>query len=199
MMHRITNLESVSAVRYLVHMEEGEFFPLNKTEVEHYGIKNGVFLGEEAYREIMEELLPKKVCQRAMYFLLKMDRTEFQLRRKLKDSLFPEFLIDYAIDYVKSFHYIDDVRYAAAYIDYRRDSRSRLQLINELKGKGVSKEDIEKAFEQAGVPDEEEQIRYWQQKKRYHPEEADLKEREKFYQFLLRKGFSLSAIRKVLG
>lgn len=198
MMHHITSLESVSATRYLIHLEGGEFFPLNKTEVEHYGIRGGAFLEEEAYCEIMEELLPKKVCQRAMYFLLKMDRTEFQLRKKLRDSMFPEFLVDYAIDYVKGFHYIDDVRYAAAYIDYRKDSRSRLQLVSELKSRGVSREDIEKAFEQVDVPDEEEQIRYWQQKKRYHPEEADQKTREKFYQFLMRKGFSLSAIRKVL-
>ncbi len=198
-MHRIKRLESVSATRYLIHLEEGESFPLNKTEVEHYGLREGMFLEEGVYRELMEELLPKKVCRRAMYFLLKTDRTEFQLRRKLRDSLYPDFLIDYAIDYVKSFHYIDDVRYAAAYIDYRKESRSRLQLINELKEKGVSRGDIEKAFEQADLPDEEEQIRYWQQKKRYCPEEADRKEREKFYQFLQRKGFSLSAIRRVLG
>ncbi len=198
-MHQITGLESVSATRWLIHLEGEEPFPLNKTEVEHYGIREGAFLGEEAYHEIMEKLLPKKVCQRAMYFLLKMDRTEFQLRKKLRDSLFPEFLVDYAIDYVKSFHYIDDVRYAVSYIDYRKDSRSRLQLTSELRGKGVSREDIEKAFEQADVPDEEEQIRYWQQKRRYHPEEASPKEREKFYQFLMRKGFSLSVIRRVFG
>ncbi len=198
-MYRISRFESVSATRYLVHLEGGEFFPLNKTEAERYGIRKGVILTEEAYHEIMDELLPKKVCKRAMYYLLKMDRTESQLRKKLRDSLYPDSLIDYAIDYVKSFHYIDDVRYAAAYIEYRRDSRSRRQLVSELKGKGVSSEDIEKAFEQTGLPDEEDQIRYWQEKRHYRPEEADWKEREKFYQFLMRKGFSLSAIRKVLG
>lgn len=197
-MHQISSLESVSATRYLIHLEEGESFPLYKKEAERYGIREGAALEEEVYREIMEELLPKRVRERAMYLLLKMDRTEFQLRRKLKEGLYPEPLIDLALDYVKSHHYVDDLRYAVSYIDYRRDSQSRRQLACSLKEKGISAEDIEEAFRQTDLPDEEEQIRYWQRKKRYCPEEADPKEREKFYQFLLRKGFSLSGIRKAL-
>lgn len=197
-MYRISSIESVSPSRYLIHLEGGESFPLYIKEADRYGIREGAFLPEEVYHEIMEELLPRRVCHRAVHTLEKMDRTEAQLRRKLESSSYPGHLIDYAVDYVKRLHYLDDVRYASAYIDYRRDSRSRRQLANELRERGVSREDIEEAFAQSELPDEQEQILYWKEKKHYCPEEADKKTKERFYQFLLRRGFSISAIRSVL-
>ena len=56
-----------------------------------------------------ESLEAKK---KAMSLLKYMDRTEWQLRDKLSLKGFSEGAIGEAIEYVKSFHYLDDYRYA---------------------------------------------------------------------------------------
>lgn len=47
-----------------------------------------------------------------MHLLEDMDRSEAGLREKLKAGLYPEDLIEAAVTYVKSFGYLNDVRYA---------------------------------------------------------------------------------------
>lgn len=194
-MRLVRRIEPLSAARCLVTMEEEGSFPMYRRELGRYGIAEGEAIPEELYQELMEEVLPKRVKLRAMHLLQKMDRTELQLRRKLKDSAYSPELIDDAVSYVKSFHYIDDARYAFHYIDYRKDTHSRLQLKMELQEKGVSKETIQHALEQVDLPDERDQIRYWMEKRQFHLEGAERKEIQKFCQFLMRKGFSSSAIR----
>lgn len=63
-----------------------------------------------------------------LYLLRSMDRTEQQLRQKLKEGDYPEEIIDIAIAYVQKLHYQDDRRYASNYVDYRKKNKSRLQL-----------------------------------------------------------------------
>ena len=77
-----------------------------------------------------------------------MDRTEQGLYRKLAESEYPEELIFDAIEYVKKYHYIDDMRYARNYISYRQGSKSRRRLQQELMQKGVPKEITEQALEE---------------------------------------------------
>ena len=51
-----------------------------------------------------------------------------------------------------------DVRYAGYYIESRSQTKSKRQIVQELKAKGVSSEDIEAAYEQAEGNSEEETI-----------------------------------------
>lgn len=74
--------------------------------------------------------------------------TEQQLREKLKQGGYPQACIDLALEYVKSFHYVDDYRYACTYINYRQDRMSRYQLKVKLYGKGVPGEVIDRALEE---------------------------------------------------
>lgn len=197
-MYPISSLEMISTSRCMVHLDGGDSFPLYKKELALYGISVGAEISPEIYHEITEVLLPKRACQRAMHLLQKMDRTEYQLRKKLQESGYPLQIIDHAIDYVKGFHYIDDVRYAWNYIDFRKHDQSRRQIMMALQEKGISDTDIQAALDETDFPDEIDQIQKWKEKKHYCSETADLREKQKFYQFLLRKGYSASSIRKVL-
>ena len=138
----------------------------------------------------MDETLSRQAKKRAMYLLEKMDRTEAQLREKLRQDQYEEEVIEEAIAYVKSFHYIDDFRYACNYIRYRSQSKSRRILALELSRKGVSGELVEQALD-TEYPEEDEtvKIRRWVEKKHYDAETADVAQKRKMYQFLLRKGF----------
>ena len=106
--------------------------------------------------------------------------------------------MDIAIDYVNSFHYVDDGRYACKYIEAMSSRKSRRQIEQELYQKGVDKELIQEAFEVTGEVPEEEQIARWMEKRHYDPESADLKEKQKMYAFLARKGFGSENIQRAL-
>ena len=195
-MRQICEIRKLTGGRYLVVLEDDFQFPLYGKELDHYDIREAGVLREAAETEILQELLPKRAKLCAMHFLQNSDRTEEQVRRKLRTLFYPEDIITLAVSYVKQYHYIDDVRYAANYIEYRSDSKSMRQLEQELYQKGISKEDIEAAKEQIDCPDEGIQIRNWLEKKGYSSVQADCKETERIYRFLARRGYSISAIQK---
>lgn len=128
-----------------------------------------------------------------------MDRTEAQLREKLLASEFEPETAEQAIDYVKSFGYLDDERYVRNYIVYRSQSRSRRQIEQELLfRKGVSRELIEKVYEDTEPADEKALIRRQLAKKHYNSEECDEKQKQRLIASLLRKGFHMGDILAVM-
>ncbi|MCD8197399.1 MAG: recombination regulator RecX [Lachnospiraceae bacterium] len=136
---------------------------------------------------------------KALHILERMDRTEAQLREKLSDAGFEEEPVEEAVDYVKSYGYIDDERYVRSYITYRSDQKSRRQLMQELRfKKGVPAELIEQVCEELGPADERPLIRRFLEKKQYHGAEADDAQRERLIAALVRRGFSMSDILAVL-
>ena len=136
-----------------------------------------------------------------MNLLQKKDYTERQLRDKLKEGLYPQGIIDEAISYVKSYRYLDDDRYARDYITYHMESRSRARIMQDLMGKGISKDIISAALEDIFGEDSEaelEQIRALLIKKHYDAENCEYNEKQKIMAYLMRKGYSSSDIRKAM-
>ena len=141
----------------------------------------------------------KKAKHKALYLLERMDRTEQELRTKLLKDFEPD-VVEAAIEYVKGYHYIDDVRYVKNYILSKSQTKSMRQIEQELLlKKGVSKECLQEAREQVEVQDERLLIRKWIEKKNFDPATAQAKELQKFYLFLMRRGFRPEDIRKELS
>lgn len=197
-MMQVCGLKKLTGGRYLVSLEGDKSFPLYGKEVDAFGIHEDGALKEEDYSAIMRELLPKRAKLCAMHYLQSMDRTEHQLRKRLASLFYPEEVIGQAVAYVKKYHYIDDVRYAVNYMEYRKDSKSMRQMEQELYQKGISKEAFQEAAQQIESPDEEQQIRRWLEKKHYTEGLADRKETERIYRFLLRKGYNSTTIGRVM-
>lgn len=123
-MHLISRIEKRSSGRYQILLEGEDSFPLYYKELRQYGIEEGGVLTEQSYQEIMRELLPVRAKKKALHLLERMDRTEQQLYRKLADGGYPDQVAKEAVDYVKSYHYIDDVRYARSYIESRKAAKA---------------------------------------------------------------------------
>ena len=138
---------------------------------------------------------------RAMSLLQKRRYSEKQLEDKLKESGYSQDVIQDALSYVKSFRYVDDLQLAIDYITYHEADKSKRRLIMDLNRKGISADVISQAFEQwqalGGQQDEQEIIRKLLEKKHYDPG-CDLKEKQRIYAFLLRKGFSVDNVNSVL-
>lgn len=199
----ITEITELDKKRCKVFIDGEYAFVLYKGEIRDYSLKSGAEISESIYDEIMSAVLPKRAKLRAMNLLQKKDYTEKQLRDKLLEGMYPAEIIDDAINYVKSFKYIDDDRYARDYITYHMENRSRSRITQDLLGKGLSKEVISGAMEEIYAEDEGDveinQIRALLAKKHYDPENCDYKDKQKIMAFLLRKGYSMSLIRKVMS
>ena len=152
--------------------------------------------------ETMEHLEPAEVVKRAkkkaLALLERQDRTESQLLSKLAEKGFPEYACEEALAYVKSFHYVDDERFARNYIRYRQDSKSRQQLKLDLIRKGVKKETIDLAMEEEYENEEKDMILALLHKKRFDPATADVKEKNRIMGFLLRIGYSLAEVKECM-
>lgn len=146
----------------------------------------------------MEDMLVQ-AKKKALRLLESMDRTEEQLRLKLKQKAFSDEAIDEAIEYVKSFGYINDERYAECYILGRQKTKSRREIYASLCQKGMAKEIVEQAMETCYESyDEKDTIRTVAEKKHYSESDSSEEEKKKIYQYLLRRGFRNEDIRQVI-
>ena len=143
---KITEIEEVSKARVRVIPEEGSAFVLYRGELRSFRIRVGEELEEGDYRSIMEEILPRRAKLRAMNLLKSRAYTVRQLRDKLKAGGYPEEIIEDALAYVDSYHYTDDCSYALSFIRCYADKRSRRRLEQDLLGRGVDRETLEKAW-----------------------------------------------------
>ena len=193
----VTQITEISKNRSKVYIDQEFAFVLYKGELRLYHITVEHEVKDEDYAEIMNTVLPKRAKLRAMNLLQKRTYTEKQLRDKLKEGFYSEEIIEDTISYVKSFHYVDDEQYALDYLTYHEGSKSMRQMEMDLYKKGISKETYRQALflweENGGKQDEQEMIRSLLEKKHYSAD-WDLKNKQKLYGFLLRKGYSPDAI-----
>ncbi len=150
---------------------------------------------EKSEEEISNETRRAKL--RALHLLTAMDRTEANLREKLEASYCSE-AVEAAIAYVKSYGYLDDERFVKVYIESKSRTKSRKQIEQELLfRKGVSKEAIERGFEQAQMSEVSEVIRKYMQKKKIDVATCDYEQKQKFFAYMMRKGFQIEDLKQV--
>jgi len=195
----VTALEDYGKSRKKVYLDGQFAFVLYKGELSGCLIKEQMELSDELYERIVEEILWKRIRQRSLYLLKEMDRTEMQIRQKLRGDLYPEELIQRAVEWMYGFHYLDDERYAENYVRCHDGRKSKRQMLLELQKKGVEKEIAEAALADLEEQDESEQIKKLIGKKQVDIATASLKEKQKLYGYLMRKGFSSSDIGRVLN
>ena len=144
----------------------------------------------------MEELVRAK--RRALYLLTEMDRTEKELYDKLRKTGYSEETVSAAMEYVRSFGYIDDARYARKYIESYRNRKSRLKMTYDMTAKGVDREVIEDAFREYEEYDETDLIRRLAGKKLRGKDLSEPGVYQKTAAYLARRGFASGDIVKVL-
>lgn len=197
----VTQITELSKSRCKVYIDQEFAFVLYKGELRLYKVAEGKVIARKDYEELTQVVLPQRAKLRAMNLLQKRAYTEKQLRDKLTEGGYPEEILEGAVEYVKSFRYVDDVQYAVDYLSCYEASKSVKMMELQLLSKGISKEDIREAFsrwrEQGGIQDEEGMIQKLLEKKNYR-EDCSIKEKNRIYAFLLRKGFSPDKIQEAM-
>ena len=198
-MKNITKVEAVSKTKFRVEVDHEFAFVLYKGELKRFHIAEGEELSEEVYGQIRSEVILKRAKLRAMHLLTDMGRTESGLREKLRQNQYPEDMIEQAMDYVRSFGYLDDLKYAENYIESHKNSKSKKELYGVLVQKGVPSEQIQLAFESSYEEEStQEAIQKLIAKRRVDVATATEEELHKLYGYLARKGFRYEEIRKAI-
>ena len=143
----------------------------------------------------------KSARRKAMLLLEHMDRTEKGLSDRLRQAGFSAEAAEDAMDYVRSYGYLNDQRYAVNYISFRMGTKSRQKILQELARKGIDREVALAAWEEAAEieePDELAVLRTAVNKKCQPDTVLDEKGMRRLQGFLLRRGFSYGDISHVL-
>ena len=143
----------------------------------------------------------REARKKALRLLEHMDRTEKGLTDRLLRAGFSEELAEDTVSYVKDYGYINDRRYALNYIMYRIHDKSRQKIFQELSGKGIDRQTIQDAWEEAEeleTPDERALLCQMIEKKYEPGAELDEREMRRLYGYLARRGFRSGDIFSVL-
>lgn len=195
----ITRVEPLTKTKFRIYIDGEPAFVLYRGELKRFGISDEEEISEQTVEKINKEVILKRAKLRAMHLLEDMDRTEKALRDKLRQGGYPDSAIDGAVEYVRSFGYLDDVRFAENFVMSRKDSKSRREIQALLAQKGVPADTAQAVLGQIyGEDGEQASIRQILRKKRLDPEHADEQTLRKIYGYLARKGYRYEDIRQVI-
>lgn len=188
--------------RCSIFLDDEYAFGLDQEIIFQFGLKKGDVLTEQQIEEIVLNEEKKRAKDRALNFLSYRDRSEKEIRTKLKDVGYEEKIIDWVIAELKRLKFLDDQRFAHSFAQSQMIIRPMGEyfLKRELKQKGLDAELIEQTVEK--VYEEKDQVSValelaQQRKKRYANVDV-MKAKKRVSDFLLRRGFSWDIVSEVL-
>jgi len=198
----ITSIRDMTAKKKLIYINEKPAFALYNHELKSFDLKENSIISDSCYTAIAERL-SKRAKIRAMNLLKSKDYTRHELMDKLEQSYYPHECILSAIAYAEHYGYVNDARYAENYIAFKAKSKSRKQIEQFLKEKGIEADMIAHACE-AYYGDSTEcemNIVLDLLNKKYKDkayEDFDYKLKQKIMAYMYRKGFSIDTINKAI-
>ncbi len=197
--YRVVSVENLGKKKYKITLEGTKTVVLSlyPQEVRRYGMAEGAVISEEDYNEVCN-ILYKRGKERALYYLKTADKTSSQMRKKLEEGYYPKKIIDCVINFLETYGYIDDYRYAQNYISYNKHRKSVRRMREDLCIKGIERSILDEVFASAieeSASAEEEQIELYCRKKIKN--NMDDKECNKIVMGLMRKGFKYEQVRSI--
>ena len=184
----ITKLDKVGTKQVRLFFDEEKYCLLYYNEVRRLGFHEKDEVGQQEFEEL-NKLLLHRAKLKAMSLLKYQDRTKKELKERLMRAEFPEFITEGAIAYVESFGYINDEEYVRRYMEYKAETKSRIQIKMDLRKKGIGTEILERIFDEYEY--EEDDVLEEQVQKRIRQKGSVTKENfQKYYGYFARKGFN---------
>ena len=168
---------------------DGEFFAgVSLETVLKLRLKVGDIVEEERLKEILAEAEKTDAIQKAADYALKTLKTKRQVKDYLIRKGYSEDVAWAAVDKLKEYGYIDDKEYSKRFIESTSKTQGKRLIEYKLMSKGVKKEDIAAAYEDAETDDNENARALCE---KYLRNKDKTKENVlKAYKYLIGKGFS---------
>ncbi len=161
-------------------------------------LKVGAVITEEQLARLQMESEKDTAFDKALTHLSATRKTEKQIRAFLSKKGYLPAVIDYAVEKLRSYDFINDGEYAEAYVESAAKRKGGRLIRMELKGKGLSEGEINLALERL---DENTQIAAATEvaQKYMRGKVWDKITLQKAYRYLLGKGFSYDVAKEALS
>lgn len=129
------------------------------------------------------------------------DRTEKEIREKLTQKGYDENITEDEIAFLKDYGFINDLRYAQRFvsdaINLKKWGKARIRA--ELLRKGVDREIIDNAVEDAFIDVDDDRLLKEMQRRFKNSDLSNIKERTRIFNFYMRRGFSPDEIKGAMN
>ena len=199
----ITKLEEINKSKVKVYIDYEYAFLLYQKDIANYQLMEGSEITPLVYEELLNKIVFLRAKLKALALLKFMDRTELELRNKLKDAGYTEEIVDKTIAYINSYGYLNDERLTSSYVRNRMNTKSKLMIKLELQQKGISNDTIDQVFKEEYEKDGQEDaeviaINKAIAKKVKSTTELNYEEKQKLIAALYRKGFDIGKVKQIL-
>ena len=168
-----------------------------ETTVKHR-LKVGQVVSPAFLSEIQLESEKNTAFDKALTHLSATRKTEKQIREYLRGKGYLDGVIDYAVEKLRGYNFLNDGEYAEAYVESVAKRKGGRLIRMELRGKGVSDAEIDAAMN--GL-DEESQTQAAQAllHKYMRGKSVDVQTLQKAYRYLMSKGFDYEVAKAALS
>lgn len=176
---------------------DGEFCTVVQTEIlVKFGVKIGTNLSQSTLNEILKDSGVKSCFEFALKYVSARLKTEYEVKKHLKEKEYLPEAINNAIAKLKEYKYINDEYYANVYIDINKSRMGYKKIAYNLTRHGVNSNIVNEALENLG---DQQEVILITIKKYMKAKVYDYKTKDKLYRFLVGRGFKHTQIMSVFN
>lgn len=129
------------------------------------------------------------------------DRTQKELRDRLLEKGYDENTIEDEIEFLKSYGYINDTRYAERFVSDAINLKKwgKIRIRTELLRKGIERDVIDNTIEDAFEEIEDDRVLLQMKTRFKNSDLSNIKERTRIFNFFIRRGFTSEEIKGAMN
>lgn len=184
--------QQATAERMNIYLDGTYAFSMSLRALAEQPVSVGDHLSTADIERLRNADEPDRATNAALNLLAHRGRSERELRQRLRQKGFTQAAIDETIRRVVDWGYLNDERFAASWVEQRSSSkpRSRRALAHELREKGVDRELITHAIDEADIDEAADAKRLAADKWRKERAQPLDKRRQRTAGYLARRGYS---------
>ncbi|MDD4815853.1 MAG: regulatory protein RecX [Clostridia bacterium] len=193
---QITEFKKIgNSNRYKMFVDSQFFAVLLDETIVLNNLKTNVDYDLDYLNKIVFEGQKKVAFDSAIAVVSKFSKTEKEMQNYLKDKGFLQSSVDFAVQKLKEYNYINDDNFAKNYISTKQNSKGKKAIFFELKMKGIEENIIKKHLQNI---EGQEQTLLVLATKFAKNKQNDTKLKEKLFRHLVSKGFDFEEINNTI-
>lgn len=161
-------------------------------------LKVGQIVPPERLSEIQLESEKNTAFDKALTHLSATRKTEKQIREYLSGKGYLPAVVDYAVEKLRSYNFLNDGEYAEAYVEFAAKRKGSRLIKMELRSKGISEREIDGALDTISGETELQSAKAILEKY-MRGKTADKPTLQKAYRYLMGKGFDYEVAKEALS
>ena len=173
--------------RFNIYLDGTYYCALTAETIVKAGLKEGLSVEKDLVDSLQFESEKQTALTKTVNYLGKKLKTKKELITYLKSKGYVDCIVDYVLEMLSQYGYVDDEYYSTSYIKTNKNQKGKKWLAMNLKQKGVDDKVIQQSLDQ--IESERETVMFLAQKYLKN-KETNQDTAQKLYRFLYSRGFS---------